>query len=306
MVASGIRRYPYQQPYSSAARASIRMVTLPEPSLNGHGGPPLPPPVTFAPPNSPSPSRARWSLRRDSTSTHRGSWSPDTRRSSSASRGSRDRLWRPHSTLVRGPGSQVDPTAEKAQRHRPVQQPFLHKLPRLVSHFFGYRRAKEERLSLIPLLNRLQPRVEEALITFIAVFGSMLLVAAVTMAFSLEYRTVPLAIAALGATAVLVYAVPASPLSQPRNVTGGHLIACVVGLVVSSCLRISNPCITIRPLAAVMPFSDPVVLGSLSWRTCSIARRASPPRQSSPTPRCMISSTWYPSPSRSALRSLYR
>ncbi|KAJ2780764.1 hypothetical protein H4R18_003276 [Coemansia javaensis] len=39
----------------------------------------------------------------------------------------------------------------------------------------------------------------------------------------------PFAIAPAGATAVLVFAVPASPLAQPRNVVCGHMIAALIG-----------------------------------------------------------------------------
>jgi CBS-domain-containing membrane protein len=40
----------------------------------------------------------------------------------------------------------------------------------------------------------------------------------------------PLLIAPLGASAALLFALPASPLSQPRAVIGGHLVAAAVGL----------------------------------------------------------------------------
>ncbi|MFD1332986.1 HPP family protein [Methylopila musalis] len=40
-----------------------------------------------------------------------------------------------------------------------------------------------------------------------------------------------LLIAPFGASCVLVFGVPASPLAQPRNVIGGHLISTAVGLV---------------------------------------------------------------------------
>ncbi|HZC18028.1 MAG TPA: HPP family protein, partial [Caulobacteraceae bacterium] len=39
-----------------------------------------------------------------------------------------------------------------------------------------------------------------------------------------------LLIAPFGASCVLVFALPQSPLAQPRNVIGGHLISAVVGL----------------------------------------------------------------------------
>jgi CBS-domain-containing membrane protein len=43
----------------------------------------------------------------------------------------------------------------------------------------------------------------------------------------------PLLIAPFGASCVLLFAVPDSPLAQPRNLIGGHLVAAVVGLAVS-------------------------------------------------------------------------
>ncbi|MBT1446075.1 HPP family protein [Shewanella sp. JM162201] len=41
----------------------------------------------------------------------------------------------------------------------------------------------------------------------------------------------PWLMAPFGATCVILFAAPASPLAQPRNVIGGHLIAAAVGLL---------------------------------------------------------------------------
>ena len=41
----------------------------------------------------------------------------------------------------------------------------------------------------------------------------------------------PFVFAPLGASAVLAFAVPDSPLAQPRNILGGHLLSAIVGLV---------------------------------------------------------------------------
>lgn len=43
----------------------------------------------------------------------------------------------------------------------------------------------------------------------------------------------PLLIAPFGASCVLLFAMPDSPLAQPRNLIGGHLVAATVGLAVS-------------------------------------------------------------------------
>lgn len=43
----------------------------------------------------------------------------------------------------------------------------------------------------------------------------------------------PLLIAPFGASCVLLFAVPDSPLAQPRNLVGGHLVAAAVGLAIA-------------------------------------------------------------------------
>lgn len=48
---------------------------------------------------------------------------------------------------------------------------------------------------------------------------------------STAYGHTPLVMAPFGASCVLLFSVPASPLSQPANVIGGHVIATLVGLV---------------------------------------------------------------------------
>lgn len=45
-----------------------------------------------------------------------------------------------------------------------------------------------------------------------------------------QYSGVPWLMAPFGATCVILFAAPASPLAQPRNVICGHLIAATVGL----------------------------------------------------------------------------
>nr|WP_225912382.1 HPP family protein [Nostoc flagelliforme] len=42
----------------------------------------------------------------------------------------------------------------------------------------------------------------------------------------------PLLMAPFGATSVLIFGVPDSPLAQPRNVIGGNLVAALVSLIV--------------------------------------------------------------------------
>jgi len=45
--------------------------------------------------------------------------------------------------------------------------------------------------------------------------------------------TLPILIAPMGASAVLLFAVPASPLAQPWSIIGGNLIAALVGVTLA-------------------------------------------------------------------------
>ena len=61
-------------------------------------------------------------------------------------------------------------------------------------------------------------------------FGSFLAIAA-TAYLSAKTNT-PLLMAPFGATSVLIFGVPDSPLAQPRNVIGGNFIAALVSLTI--------------------------------------------------------------------------
>lgn len=63
----------------------------------------------------------------------------------------------------------------------------------------------------------------------ISLIGSFLGIMVLSV-FSLVYGK-PLIVASFGASAVLVYGVPDAPLSQPRNVIGGHVVSAVVGVL---------------------------------------------------------------------------
>ena len=49
----------------------------------------------------------------------------------------------------------------------------------------------------------------------------------------------PLIIAPFGASSVLLFSIPASPLAKPRNVIGGHVISALVGLLALAILGAS-------------------------------------------------------------------
>jgi CBS-domain-containing membrane protein len=82
-----------------------------------------------------------------------------------------------------------------------------------------------------PLLGGLRGRWTAAGVSGLGGFVVIFLLAQLTASLHTA-----LLIAPFGASCVLVFALPQSPLAQPRNVIGGHLISTAVGLAVFSLL----------------------------------------------------------------------
>ncbi len=70
--------------------------------------------------------------------------------------------------------------------------------------------------------------------SLMACAGASLMIAAVL--YLGDVVQAPMIVASFGATAVLLFATPASPVSQPINVVAGHFIAAGIGLVLAKCL----------------------------------------------------------------------
>jgi len=81
------------------------------------------------------------------------------------------------------------------------------------------------------LFKRTQPPVPRRLV-ILAGFGGMLGI--LVLAFAGQGLSTALLMAPFGASCVLLFSVPAAPLSQPVNVIGGHVLSALVGLVLMS------------------------------------------------------------------------
>lgn len=76
------------------------------------------------------------------------------------------------------------------------------------------------------------PRVSNREI-FWSWLGSFAGIAAVMLpnTYLLSPQDVPLVLASFGASAVLIYGAPRSPLAQPRNLIGGHVVSACIGVL---------------------------------------------------------------------------
>jgi len=71
------------------------------------------------------------------------------------------------------------------------------------------------------------PKLRDVLI---AGLGGFIIIALLQL-LSTDWKTVLCFIVPFGASAVLVFAAPAAPFSQPRNVIGGHVLSALVGVI---------------------------------------------------------------------------
>ncbi|KAK4058236.1 hypothetical protein OIO90_000975 [Microbotryomycetes sp. JL221] len=109
--------------------------------------------------------------------------------------------------------------------------------PPWIAHFLGRRPALET--PVLPGLKYLSEDVESAILAFIAAFVAILLACTISDGLSEHLDSLPILIGSWGATSVLLFLVPNSPLSQPKNVIGGHVISALTGVCIAYLFSLS-------------------------------------------------------------------
>lgn len=92
-----------------------------------------------------------------------------------------------------------------------------------------------ESLARVLGIDKRSPRTLEKLVSALGGLVGILAISLVTSTFLSPAETV-LMVASMGATAVLLFAVPHGPLSQPWPVFGGHLVSALVGVSLAKLL----------------------------------------------------------------------
>jgi hypothetical protein len=113
-------------------------------------------------------------------------------------------------------------------------------LPHWISRFLGYRPQSSPPYEPLPFppfcwLSRIPLKYEVWLLSYIGSFVGLLLVEAV-MTTQTVFRDIwhsPIIITSFGATAVLLYGVSDSPLSQPRNIIGGQTFSAIISVAIT-------------------------------------------------------------------------
>ncbi|KAK2766089.1 hypothetical protein FQN54_007604 [Arachnomyces sp. PD_36] len=112
-----------------------------------------------------------------------------------------------------------------------LSPPPWHHLPPWLSRFLGHRDGPQK-----PVGN-----VMVAVWSFIGVFSGLAMIEGVGMNIpSFQEHNAPLIVASFGAAAVLEFCVIESPLSQPRNMICGQIIALIVGVSLSKLFALNS------------------------------------------------------------------
>lgn len=81
----------------------------------------------------------------------------------------------------------------------------------------------------------------ERLRASIGAFFGIILTCSITYLIEGEASSIPFLIAPIGASAVLLFAVPSSPLAQPWSIMGGNMLAAFIGITSAIDQRLSIP-----------------------------------------------------------------
>jgi len=102
--------------------------------------------------------------------------------------------------------------------------------------------------TFLPIPMQTSP-MERARATLGALIG-LLITGAVTTAAMHDTGSLPLLIAPMGASAVLLFGVPASPLAQPWSIIGGNLVSALIGVAAAQAIAAPLPAVGVAVAAS--------------------------------------------------------
>lgn len=125
----------------------------------------------------------------------------------------------------------------------------LNRIPYPIAHFLGHRTKQTENRALLRPLEKVPRQIETLLWAFV---GAMLGLGFVMITFSrwpkfamssndpLTEWTTPIIIGSFGASSVILYGTPASPLGQPKAFVGGQFVSALVSVCITKLFRLNH------------------------------------------------------------------
>ncbi|SPO27016.1 uncharacterized protein UTRI_10478_B [Ustilago trichophora] len=140
-----------------------------------------------------------------------------------------------------------DVEAQKKHPPKPVSR--LSRIPYPIAHFLGYRKKSTENRALLRPVEKLPRKIETLIWAWI---GAMLGLGFVMITFSrwdqfamssndpITVWTTPIIIGSFGASSVILYGTPASPLGQPKAFVGGQFLSALVSVCITKLFELNH------------------------------------------------------------------
>ncbi|KAJ1023549.1 hypothetical protein NDA16_003166 [Ustilago loliicola] len=157
----------------------------------------------------------------------------------------------PHPSQIPTTNNQESQTEEKdvEPQQKPKPVPRLSRIPYPIAHFLGYRKKSTENRALLRPVEKLPRKVETLIWAWI---GAMLGLGFVMITFSrwdqfamssndpVTPWTAPIIIGSFGASSVILYGTPGSPLGQPKAFVGGQFLSALVAVCITKLFELNR------------------------------------------------------------------
>lgn len=136
---------------------------------------------------------------------------------------------------------------ESQRKPKPI--PLVSRIPYPIAHFLGYRKKSTENRALLRPVEKLPRKIETLIWAWI---GAMLGLGFVMITFSrwdkfamssndpMTPWTTPIIIGSFGASSVILYGTPASPLGQPKAFVGGQFLSALVSVCITKLFELNR------------------------------------------------------------------
>lgn len=146
-------------------------------------------------------------------------------------------------------GSAASKEKDVESQSPPKRVPLLSRIPYPIAHFLGYRRKSTESRALLRPVELLPRKIETLIWAWI---GACLGLSFVMITFSrwdqfassandpVTPWTAPIVIGSFGASSVILYGTPASPLGQPKAFVGGQFLSALTAVCITKLFALNG------------------------------------------------------------------
>lgn len=153
----------------------------------------------------------------------------------------------PSATNEKAESKGNDVEAQKKHPPKPVSR--LSRIPYPIAHFLGYRKKSTENRALVRPVEKLPRKIETLIWAWIGAtlgLGFVMITFSRWPQFAMSLNdpvtpwTAPIIIGSFGASSVILYGTPASPLGQPKAFVGGQFLSALTAVCITKLFELNH------------------------------------------------------------------